>query len=48
MVSVRLYPCMFCVARSMDLFFCVCCVSDRGNMVSARHACIDTEVFAIN
>ena len=28
MVSVILYPCMFCVALSMDLFFFVYCVFD--------------------
>ena len=28
MVSVMLYPCVFCVALSMDLFCFVCCVFD--------------------
>ena len=27
MVSVMLYPCMFCVALSMDLFVLCCCMS---------------------
>ena len=36
MVSEMLYPCMFCVALSIDLFCFVCCVSDsvRGAMVA--------------
>ena len=30
MVSVMLYPCMFCVSLSMDLFvLCVACLIDR-------------------
>ena len=28
MVSVMLYPSIFCVALLMDLFFLVCCVFD--------------------
>ena len=27
-MSVMLYPCMFCVALSMDMFCFVCCVLD--------------------
>ena len=37
MVSVMLYPCMFCVALSMDLFVsCVACLTVDVNKSSSQ------------
>ena len=37
MVSVMLYPCMFCVALSMDLFvLCVTCLTVLVNCLMVR------------
>ena len=38
MVSVMLYPCMFCVALSMDLFVCVLRVCELFG-VTIRNMC---------
>ena len=47
MVSVMLYPCMFCVGLSMDLFvLCVACLTVFVNCLVKQFAiCLD--VFAI-
>ena len=47
MVSVMLYPCMFCVALSMDLFIlCVACLTVFVNCLVKQFA-ICLRVFAI-
>ena len=47
MVSVMLYPCMFCVALSMDLFvLCVACVTVLVNCLLKQFA-ICLGVFTI-
>ena len=38
MASVMLYPCMFCVALSMDLFFCVACLTGFVNCLVKQFA----------
>ena len=50
MVSVMLYPCMFCVALSMDLFvLCVVCLTVFVNclVISFRNLRIGSQVFAL-
>ena len=47
MVSVMLYPCMFCVALSMDLFvLCVACLTGFVNCL-VKHFAICLGVFVI-
>ena len=47
MVSVMLYPCMFCVALSMDLFvLCVACLTVFVNCL-VKHFAICLDVFVI-
>ena len=47
MVSVMVYPCMFCVALSMDLFvLCVACLAVFVNCLVKQFA-ICLGVFAI-
>ena len=47
MVSVMLYPCMFCVAMSMDLFvLCVACLTVFVNCL-VKHFAICLGVFVI-
>ena len=47
MVSIMLYPCMFCVALSMDLFvLCVACLTGFVNCLLEQFA-IWLGVFAI-
>ena len=49
MVSVMLYPCMFCVAPSMDLFvFCVACLTVFVNYLVKQFAiCLGVYVILL-
>ena len=48
MVSVMLYPCMFCVALSMDLFvLCVACLTVFVNCLAKQFA-ICLGVFVVS
>ena len=41
MVSVMLYPCIFCVALSVDLFFlCVTCLTVFGETIRNMFGCV--------
>ena len=41
MVSVMLYPCMFCVALSMDLFvLCVACLTMFDETIRNMFGCV--------
>ena len=41
MVSVMLYPCMFCVALSIDLFvLCVACLIVFGETIRNMFGCV--------
>ena len=41
MVSVMLYPCMFCVALSLDLFvLCVACLTVFGETIRNMFGCV--------
>ena len=41
MVSVMLYPCMFCVGLSMDLFvLCVACLTVFGEIIRNMFGCV--------
>ena len=49
MVSVMLYPCIFCVALSMDLFvLCVACLTAFVNCLVKQFAiCLDVFVILL-
>ena len=47
MVSVMLYSCMFCVALSMDMFFCVACLTVLVNCLRKQFAIYLGVVFIL-
>ena len=48
MVSVMLYPCMFCVALSMDLFvLCVACLTVFVNCLEQFAICLGVLVILL-